>query len=256
MKKLFTVICIIVTISSLCSTVLASAESYSWYCAHCRDHVPPKADTSFDFIDDYDAFYIDKEHSDANTDKVIYLTFDAGYNNGNIDKILDTLKEENVSAAFFVLGHLIESDTALIERMFNEGHLVCNHTFSHKKMIQLSESEFCAELEKLEEKCIQATGKELAKFYRPPQGVFDKDSLNYAKNLGYKTVFWSFAYDDWDNNRQMSFEKAEKKVIENLHNGEIMLLHPTSSTNAAILGKIIKEAKQQGYRFGSLDEIK
>ncbi len=255
MKKIFVFFGLLISVFSLSINIFAASQSFSWYCAHCKGHVQPIADSSLGFIDKYNACYIDKKHSDSCEEKVVYLTFDAGYNNGNIDKILDTLKEENVSAAFFVLGHLVENNTELIERMFNEGHLVCNHTFSHKNMTNLSEDEFISELEKLENACLKTTGKQIAKYYRPPQGVFDIGSLQYAQKMGYKTVFWSFAYDDWDNNRQMSIEKAKLKILENLHNGEIMLLHPTSSTNAAVLGEIIREAKQQGYRFGSLDEI-
>ncbi len=255
MKKLITCLCMLITLSFTCISVSASYEIMSWYCAHCKGHLQPRSDRAFDFIEKYDAFYIDKLHDDENNDKVIYLTFDAGYNNGNIDKILDVLKKENVSAAFFVLGHLIEHDTELVIRMFEEGHNVCNHTFSHEQMTQKSETEFRNELCKLEKSCLELTGKSLSKYYRPPEGKFDEASLSYAKNMGYKTVFWSFAYDDWDNERQQSYEKAKKKIFDNIHNGEIMLLHPTSSTNAEILEDVIKEIKLQGYRFGILDDI-
>ncbi len=255
MKKLSLIFLIIIGVLTSSVSVGATSRSYSWYCAHCKGHVQPLIDDSISFIEKYDGFYIDKKHSDSCDEKVIYLTFDAGYNNGNIDRILDVLKRENVTAAFFVLGHLIDKETALVERMFNEGHLVCNHTFSHKAMVNVSEDQFKQEICKLEEKCVQKTGRSLSKFYRPPEGRFDESSLLYARSMGYKTVFWSFAYDDWDNNRQMNAEKAKNKIIENLHNGEIMLLHPTSSTNAEILGDVIKEARRCGYSFGRLDEI-
>ena len=255
MKKPLIFICSIIIIVCVSIPIFASSPTYTWFCAHRRDHLQPISDSSFNFISEYDAFFIDKNHGDDCDDKVIYLTFDAGYNNGNIDTILDVLKDENVPAAFFVLGHLIEDNTELVTRMFNDGHLVCNHTFSHKKMTQKSEGEFADELNKLDDLCLKCTGKNLSRFFRPPEGVFDESMLSYAKNMGYKTVFWSFAYEDWDNNKQLTCEKAKKKILDNIHNGEIMLLHPTSATNAKILREVITEIKNQGYRFGNLNEI-
>lgn len=255
MKKTIIIISLIIMVFSFSLPSGAASQAYNWFCVHRKDHLQPHADASISFIEDYNGFYVDKKHGDNCNDKVIYLTFDAGYENGNIKRVLDTLKGEKVSAAFFVLGNMIEKETELVVRMQAEGHLVCNHTFSHRSMVNKSKSEFIEELEKLERSCMEKTGKPISKFYRPPQGTFDEDSLIYAKELGYKTVFWSFAYDDWDNNRQMSCEKAKKKILENIHNGEIMLLHPTSSSNAEILGEIIRELKDQGYRFGTLDEL-
>ncbi len=235
--------------------ILASSSVYTWFCVHRADHCQPKIDETIEFISKYDAFYIDHKHGDHQSEKIVYLTFDAGYNNGNIDKILDILKDENVPAAFFVLGHLIEKNTDIVNRMFTEGHLVCNHTFSHKRMTGICEDEFNDELKKLEDKCFEITGNKLSMFYRPPEGVFDESTLYYAQKMGYKTVFWSFAYEDWDNENQPSSERAKKKILDNIHNGEIMLLHPTSSTNATILRDVIKELKLQGYKFGSLNDI-
>ncbi len=250
-STLVSLILIIFTVLNIC----AAESSYSWYCAHRKDHLQPSADISFSFAESLDAYYIDKSHGDNCSEKIIYLTFDAGYENGNISKILDVLKEENVKAAFFVLGNLIVKNTDLIKRMFDEGHLVCNHTYSHRSMVNIDRNEFCAELEKLDDTCFEFTGHNVSKYYRPPEGKFDKQSLQYAKESGYKTVFWSFAYFDWDNDKQMSAEKAKQKIMDNVHNGEIMLLHPTSSTNATILKDVIKELKSMGYSFGSLDDL-
>ena len=185
----------------------------------------------------------------------MYLTFDAGYENGNIEIILDKMKEADVKGAFFVLGNLIRSNTDLVKRMFDEGHLVCNHTYCHKSMVNLSIEEFSSELSRLEDACLECTGHELSKYYRPPEGKFDIESLKHARDMGYKTVFWSIAYADWDNNNQMSEERAMAKILDNLHNGAIILLHPTSKTNANIISSLIEKIKAQGYRFGSLDEI-
>ena len=227
----------------------------NWYCVHRSDHKQPSADPSIAYVEKYNGFYIDKRHGDDCEEKVIYLTFDAGYENGNISKILDVMKKENVTGAFFILGNLIEKNSDLVVRMFDEGHLVCNHTYSHKAMVNRSKEDVESELMRLENLCLERTGRSLSKYYRPPEGKFDETSMQYVSELGYKTVFWSFAYADWDNNAQMSAEKAKKKVLENIHNGEVMLLHPTSSTNAEILADVIKELKAQGYRFGTLDEL-
>lgn len=255
MKKLANLIYICGMLVLLILPVGAGSNVYSWFCVHKKDHSQPNVDPSLSFVEQYNGFYIDKKHGDQCEEKVIYLTFDAGYENGNISKILDTLKDEGVPAAFFVLGHMIEKETDLIIRMQNEGHLVCNHTFSHRPMVNISQSAFKAELEKLEKSCIDKTGKPLARYYRPPEGKFDLESLCYASEMGYKTIFWSFGYDDWDNQRQMNLDKAKNKILDNIHNGEIMLLHPTSSTNAQILGDVIRELKAQGYRFATLDEL-
>ena len=240
----------------LCITVFATSESYSWYCVHCPDNKQPSCDSSMRFIEDHGGYYIDKKHNDQSSEKVVYLTFDAGYENGNVAKILDILKSENVKAAFFILKHLIENDKELVLRMANEGHAVCNHTARHKDMTKIQDpQEFHNELKALEDIYYENTGRVMAKYYRPPEGKFTLKNLMTANELGYKTVFWSFAYADWDNNHQMSLEAAKKKILSNIHNGAILLLHPTSATNAAILKDVIKNLKLQGYRFATLDEL-
>ena len=234
----------------------AQAVRHQWYCKHVKDHAQPLLDQSLSFVEEHEAYYIDRRHTDANAEeKVIYLTFDAGFENGNVAKILDVLKEENVPAAFFILQNLIIKNADLVKRMVEEGHTVCNHTARHKDMSQYQNDAFLAELQSLEALFRERIGGELAKYYRPPEGVFSQENLICAAANGYKTIFWSFAYPDWDNQKQMSLEKAKQIILENLHNGEVMLLHPTSNTNAQILADIIREARAQGYRFGTLDEL-
>lgn len=249
----FVIACLIFT-SSLLPTH-AVANGYSWYCKRTTDHTQPQIGSDIAFAEKYGGYAIDRAHGDSSSEKMVYLTFDAGYENGNVAKILDTLNAQNVKGAFFVLGNLIENNTDLVNRMFDEGHLVCNHTFSHKCMVGLEFDDFKAELERLENACLKKTGKEITKLYRPPEGRFDENSLKYAERLGYKTVFWSFAYADWDNGKQMSRESAKKKILDNIHNGAIILLHPTSKTNADIMEDIIIELKLQGYTFGTLDNL-
>lgn len=234
----------------------AEEPFYHWYCAHVKDHNQPVAGAELAFVEELDGFYIDHRHQNwEDGEKIVYLTFDAGYENGNVAKILDVLKEEEVLAAFFILGNLITHDTALVKRMAEEGHTVCNHTVRHKNMASKTDEELLCELHELEALYQEYTGHQMAPYYRPPEGTFSRQNLVCAKENGYKTVFWSFAYPDWDNQKQMPPEKAKRIVLENVHNGEVMLLHPTSSTNAAILRDVIRELKAQGYRFGVLDEL-
>lgn len=257
MKKLILgLLCAAAVLSGLSLPSNAAGKSYSWYCVHVKDHVQPRADAALSFVEDCGGFYIDRRHTDPDAeDRVIYLTFDAGYENGNVEKILNVMKENEVTGAFFVLANLIEKNPELIRRMVDEGHLVCNHTARHKDMSALDDTEFLAELAALETLYSACVGGEMPRYYRPPEGKFSRENLECANQNGYKTIFWSFAYPDWDNNRQMSAEKAKNIVSENIHNGEVMLLHPTSATNAAILGDVIAELKAQGYRFGTLDEL-
>lgn len=231
-----------------------AAEDY-WYVKRNAEHKQPKCDPNLAYIENYGGVYVDKNHGDGDAEKVIYLTFDAGYENGNVKKILDTLKDEDVRGSFFILGNIIDRNPELVKRMADEGHLVCNHTLHHKNLTSASEEKFKDEVCGLERKYEELTGKKMSDFFRPPEGTFSENLLKIANKLGYKTVFWSFAYADWDNGAQMSEEAAIKKILDNVHNGEIMLLHPTSATNAKIMKRLITELKDQGYRFATLDEL-
>lgn len=239
-------------------SVHSKSTPYNWYCKKTDDNSQPPLDSLLSFIetDGLEAYYLDKKNSDFKAeDKVIYLTFDAGYENGNVEKILDVLKAEKVPGAFFVLENLVKRNTALVKRMNDEGHLVCNHTATHPDMTtKASKEEFMQELWALEDVCEEADIT-LSPYYRPPEGRFSESNLKIAAENGYKTVFWSFAYADWDNNAQVSPEAAIEKVIKGTHNGEVILLHPTSATNAEILDELIKEWKSMGFRFGTLDEL-
>ena len=233
----------------------AAAVGTGWYCKRAEGHRQPVADAALRVVEDHGGYYIDHRHSDPDApDKVIYLTFDAGYENGNVAKVLDALKAEGATGAFFILGNLPEKNPDLVRRMASEGHLVCNHTFTHKNLCGASAGELTAELKRLEEACT-AIGVNVAPYYRPPEGCFDEAMLREARTAGYKTVFWSFAYADWDNARQPDPAAAKQRIIDNLHNGAVILLHPTSATNAAILGDVLREMKALGYRFGTLDEL-
>ncbi|MBQ8140268.1 MAG: polysaccharide deacetylase family protein [Clostridia bacterium] len=255
-KTIFSVFAALLSVSFIINIIAVNDKAISWYCTRNKDHRQPTAAPELKVVEQYGGYYIDKVHGDESEDKVVYLTFDAGYENGNVEKILDVLREEDVKGAFFILGNLITKNTELVKRMAEEGHTVCNHTNRHKDMTSVKNiEEFKSELDSLESLYKEYTGYEMSKYYRPPEGKFNETSMKYAYELGYKTVFWSFAYADWDNSNQMSAEDAMKKITDNIHNGAVILLHPTSATNAEIMDDVIKELKAQGFRFGTLDEL-
>lgn len=186
--------------------------------------------------------------------KDIYVTFDLGYEAGYTAKILDVLKENNVPAAFFITAHYVNTASDLVQRMIDEGHIVGNHTVNHKSMPSISEAELEKELMNLHTGIYEKFGYEM-KYVRPPKGEYSERSLNTTVKLGYIPVMWSFAYADWDEAKQPSQSDGINKIINNVHNGEIMLLHATSKTNMEILDTVIKQIKDMGYEFKSLDEF-
>lgn len=233
-----------------------AAGGTGWYCTRAKDHRQPTADPALRTVEQYGGYYIDHKHTEPEAeDKVVYLTFDAGYENGNVEKVLDALRAEGAVGAFFILGHVAEQYPDLVRRMEAEGHLVCNHTYSHRNLCGAGADTVAEELTRLETACRASAGVEVAKYFRPPEGSFDEALLAEVQKQGYKTIFWSFAYADWDNAKQPNPETAKKKILDNLHNGAVILLHPTSATNAAIMGDLLREMKADGYRFGSLDEL-
>lgn len=191
----------------------------------------------------------------SDLEKTIYLTFDEGYEAGYTVSILNTLKENEVKATFFITSHYLNTASDLVERMINEGHIVANHTCSHPSMPSITDEEIEKEIMQLHQAVYEKFGYEM-RFIRPPKGEFNERTLKKSSELGYKTVMWSFAYMDWDEKKQPSIEEAKKMITNNFHNGEIMLLHPNSKTNSEVLDAIIKEAKSQGYEFKSLNEFK
>lgn len=186
--------------------------------------------------------------------KYLYLTFDEGYEAGYTPQILQTLKENEVKGAFFITAHFVNTQSELVKQMIDEGHIVGNHTVNHKSMPDLTEEQIRTEIMDLHHTIYEKFGYEM-KYIRPPKGEFSERTLEYTNTLGYKTVMWSFAYEDWNENKQPDEADSKEKIIKNLHNGEIILLHGNSKTNTNILDSIIKEAKDMGYEFRSLDEF-
>ena len=226
-------------------------ETGAWGLSFRQEGQPPSGPASNTQLQKYDAAYLGNP-----AEKELYLTFDAGYENGNTEKILDVLKAHNVPAAFFLVGHYVEKNADLVRRMVEEGHIVGNHTMHHKDMSQLTDPKtFSTELTDLENLFREVTGKELPKYYRPPQGIYSEENLKMAQELGYKTVFWSLAYADWNNDAQPSKEQAFAKLLPRTHNGAVVLLHSTSATNTEILDELLTNWEQQGYRFESIDKL-
>ncbi len=184
----------------------------------------------------------------------IYLTFDEGYEAGYTSKIMEILKNNNVKATFFITAHFLNTQPELVQKMILEGHIIGNHTVNHKSMPDLTDEQINSEVMNLHKTIYEKFGYEM-KYIRPPKGEFSERTLSVTSSLGYKTVMWSFAYEDWNENKQPNEEKAKEKILNNLHNGEIMLLHGNSKTNTDILDSIIKEAKNMGYEFKALDEF-
>ena len=226
-------------------------ETGSWGLSFRQEGAPPIGNAGKDQLRAYDAAYIGDS-----TRKVLYLTFDAGYENGCTEKILDVLKDQQVPAAFFLVGNYLEKNADLVRRMVEEGHIVGNHTMHHYNMSRLTGKDaFSAELQDLEVLYREVTGREMPKFYRPPQGIYSEENLRMAKELGYKTVFWSLAYVDWNNDAQPTREDAFRKLLPRTHPGAVVLLHSTSRTNAAILEELIEKWREEGYTFGTLEEL-
>ena len=187
-------------------------------------------------------------------EKAIYLTFDEGYEAGYTENILNTLKQNDIKATFFITAHYLNTASELVQRMIDEGHIVGNHTSTHPSMPSISDQEIEKEVMQLHHAVYEKFNYEM-KYIRPPKGEFNERTLKKSEELGYKTVMWSFAYFDWDEKKQPSIEESKKMIINNFHNGEIMLLHPNSKTNSEVLDYIIKEAKNQGYEFRLLDQF-
>ena len=229
----------------------SALETGSWGLNFRTEGAAPIGNAGRDQLMQYDAAYIGNTN-----EKVLYLTFDAGYENGCTEKILDVLKQQQVSAAFFLVGNYIEKNADLVRRMVDEGHIVGNHTMHHYDMSKLSDkAAFAKELTDLEALYKEKTEQEMPKYYRPPQGIYSEENLKMAKELGYKTVFWSLAYVDWNNDAQPTKEQAFQKLLPRTHPGAVVLLHSTSQTNAEILDEPITKWKEEGYRFGTIAEL-
>lgn len=223
----------------------------NWGLSFPTEGQSPVGNATVEELAQYNAYYLGDT-----SQKVIYLTFDCGYENGYTASILDTLKKHNAPAAFFVVGNMIESAPDLIRRMVADGHIVGNHTYHHPDMSSISDqSAFQKELESLEALFQETTGQTMSKYYRPPQGKYNVENLRQAKALGYKTILWSLAYVDWYVDDQPTPEQAYSKLLPRIHDGAIVLLHSTSRTNVEILDELLTKWEEMGFSFASLDQL-
>ena len=229
----------------------SSTSESNWGLSFQEEGKPPVANTTAEELKQFDAYYMQNTE-----EKNIYLTFYCGYENGNTAPILDALKKHNAPATFFIVGNFLSTSPDLVRRMTEEGHTVGNHTFHHPDMSKISSIDaFSKELKDLEDLYKETTGKEMVKYYRPPQGKYSESNLKMAQDLGYQTFFWSLAYVDWYQDKQPSSEEAFQKLLGRIHPGAIVLLHSTSSTNAAILDELLSKWEEMGYQFQSLEYL-
>lgn len=232
------------------SSTALSNQKIGWGIKRASNHQQPDVGSANQKImDAYDAIYLGNKEK-----KQVYLTFDMGYEAGYTEKILAVLKENKVSATFFITAHYLNTQPELVKKMIDEGHIVGNHTVNHKSMPDLTEEQIKNEVMNFHTAIYQKFGYEM-KYIRPPKGEYSERTIAYTNQLGYKTVMWSLAYDDWDENKQGREEYGKKKVIDNIHPGAVILLHGTSKDNSNILDGCIKEVKKMGYEWKSLDEF-
>lgn len=232
-------------------TVSVQNQADNWGLGFGAEGTQPTGNVTADELKEYNAWYVGDKNK-----KVIYLTFDCGYENGNTEPILDALKKHNAKATFFVVGHFLESAPDIVKRMTEEGHAVGNHTYHHPDMTSISDmASFQKEIDDVASLYQSITGKEMIKYYRPPQGKYSTANLKMAKELGYNTFFWSLAYVDWNVDDQPTKDEAFDKLLTRIHPGAIVLLHSTSKTNGEILDELLTKWEEMGYTFAPLSEL-
>lgn len=232
-------------------TVSVQNQADNWGLGFGAEGTQPTGNVTADELKKYNAWYVGDKSKN-----VIYLTFDCGYENGNTEPILDALKKHNAKATFFVVGHFLESAPDIVKRIEAEGHAVGNHTYHHPDMSSISDmTSFQKEMDDVASLYQTVTGKEMIKYYRPPQGKYSTKNLEMAKELGYHTFFWSLAYVDWNVDDQPTKEEAFDKLLTRIHPGAIVLLHSTSKTNGEILDELLTKWEEMGYTFAPLSEL-
>lgn len=243
----------ILLLSTLFIVTVSAEGGEGWFIIK-HGNSTPDFPNSCRYLDINDCYYIDKE-AICKGDKTVYLTFDVGYENGNVTKTVDILNENDVKGAFFVLDNVVKKNPELMRKLIDDGHTICNHTKNHKNLTKLTDEEIELNLKMLEDMVLEKYGYTMPKYFRYPEGYYNEHTVKLLSSLGYKTFFWSLAYADWDNCNQPSEEYALNKLLQNMHPGAVILLHPTSQTNVKILDKFIKELKSQGYHFEELSNL-
>ena len=233
------------------SMVFANSNELHWGFKPSVEEQPVEMGAQIDeLMARYDAIY-----KGDPTQKVIYLTFDNGYENGFTESILNTLKAENVPATFFLTGHYLKSATPLVERMIAEGHIIGNHSYNHPNMAKLSDAEILKEWVQFDEKLKELTNLNGTSYVRPPEGIYNERVLKVGIENNYRHIFWSIAFKDWDRNSTLPASYAYDALMKQLHPGAIILMHTVARHNAEALPQFIKDAKEKGYTFASLDDL-
>lgn len=232
-------------------TFSIAGQADNWGLGFGAEGAQPTGNVTADELKKYDAYYVGD-----NSEKVLYLTFDCGYENGNTEPILDALKKHNAPATFFVVGHFLESAPEIAKRMVADGHAVGNHTYHHPDMSAISDiASFQKEMDDVAALFKETSGQEMKHYYRPPQGKYSTENLKMAQELGYSTFFWSLAYVDWNVDDQPTKEAAFDKLLKRIHPGAIVLLHSTSKTNGEILDELLTKWEEMGYTFRPLSDL-
>lgn len=229
-----------------------SNEEFSWWFRRNETHKPSGSGEGFP-IEEYSAYYLDRTATEE--DKVFYVTFDCGYENGFTPSILDTLQEKNVKAMFFVTKDFIVTNPEYVKRMKEEGHMVGNHTVRHLSSPTLTPEELAAELYEVAVAMEEYTGYSIDPFFRTPMGEYSERVLKVVQDMGYTTAFWSIAYYDYDVNNQPGKDYVVDHFNTYHHNGCIALIHNISESNTQALGDVLDLLRKAGYRFGTLDEL-
>ncbi|MGP4108201.1 delta-lactam-biosynthetic de-N-acetylase [Virgibacillus sp. L01] len=239
----------ILTFFPYSETIFAS-NGYGWGFKKNTEHKIPEIGKYKEILEKFGSYY-----ADDSGDKVLYITFDNGYEQGYTDEVLDVLQKENVPAAFFLTGHYVTSQPDLVQRMVDEGHIIGNHSYHHPDFTIVSKETMKKELESLEQAVSDVSNQKTLKYLRPPKGIFSEKTLKWANELGYIHIFWSLAFTDWKTSEQKGWKYAYENIMKQIHPGAVILLHTVSSDNAQALDKLITELKQQGYTFKSLDHL-
>lgn len=252
-RTIFVVTLLLLSVSQLAIASQASEfnnELLAWGFRRGENNTQPVLDSkAYNIIKKYDGIAMGNEK-----EKIVYITFDCGYEAGYTESILKTLEDNNVNATFFITGHYLNTAEDLVKKMIENGNIVGNHTVNHKCIQSLSDDELKKEIMQLHNSLFEKFGYEM-KYFRPPKGEFSEKSIKTISDLGYTSVLWSSAYDDWNSNNQNREEYGKKKILDNLHNGAVILLHSTSKDNMNILDDVIKEIKNRGYEIKGIDEF-
>jgi peptidoglycan-N-acetylmuramic acid deacetylase len=251
MKRILCILSMLLLVVPNVTYGAVSNQPYHWGFKKGSNEQPAEAGAKLDqLLEQYGAFY----KSDTKK-KILYLTFDNGYEQGYTGKVLDVLKKEKVPATFFVTGHYLLSQKELVKRMVKEGHIIGNHSWHHPDLTNVSDDRIRKELEKVRLTTEELTGQKKMKYIRPPRGIFSERTMQIANEEGYTHVFWSLAFVDWKVDQQRGWQYSYDNIMKQVHPGCILLLHTVSKDNADALEQVIQDLKKKGYKFKSLDKF-